>query len=739
MPIRFLLRLASTAAFGACLSLSLALPLAAHQLHDPLEATPTTAAPGAAVEKLTGQVQRVTIDDRVAGVVLEVHSLRLDDGRGMALKSDQATGLQTGERVEVTGRRNGKAFFATEVHRVPGSSAAPNPKARVTGLRGKLALLHVDRFDEDRSEFVFEVHDAAGHATPLSMPALPEALQKGMDVVVDGQVAADGSVAPDTITILALPPEPKSLFEKALKTNSVLVILMTFTDSPALPFTQAQVQSVFAGGAGSGSVTEFFKETSFGQQLLNPTITNWLPTNAATPAGCNWQSMATLGKSAATAAGYNPSSYQNVVYVFPKVAACGWIGLAYVGASGVWINGRNQTSVYGHELGHNFGLLHAASLRCGTNVIGGSCSVSEYGDPFDTMGNQSAMHYNAPQKLRLGWIPSGSVVTHGTGTTTYVLNPLELAGGTTYAVKVPAATNRTYWLEYRQPIGFDGGLSAYPNNGVQVRVASPFETMCSGCDAWSNDTQLLDMTPATGSFTDAALVVGNAFTDSTYGITFNVLGATSTAVTVQVTTPGGTTPSPTTTTLASSSNPALTGATVTFTATVNGSAPTGTVSFKDGGTALSGCSAVALTGSGNARTASCTTSSLAAGTHSMVASYGGDAANSASASSTLSQVINNAPPPPPPPPTAGAWFDDAVPAGATLAGDSEGWTWVTNPAPFSGGLAHQSAMVSGMHQHYFYNATATMAVLAGDTLYAYVYLDPANPPTEVMLQWNDGE
>jgi hypothetical protein len=31
-----------------------------------------------------------------------------------------------------------------------------------------------------------------------------------------------------------------------------------------------------------------------------------------------------------------------------------------------------------------------------------------------------------------------------------------------------------------------------------------------------------------------------------------------------------------------------------------------------------------------------------------------------------------------------------------------------------------------------------MTVGVGDTLYAYVYLDPANPPSEVMLQWNDG-
>ena len=35
-------------------------------------------------------------------------------------------------------------------------------------------------------------------------------------------------------------------------------------------------------------------------------------------------------------------------------------------------------------------------------------------------------------------------------------------------------------------------------------------------------------------------------------------------------------------------------------------------------------------------------------------------------------------------------------------------------------------------------ANVTMNVVAGDTLYAWVYLDPANPPSEVMLQWNDG-
>jgi len=88
---------------------------------------------------------------------------------------------------------------------------------------------------------------------------------------------------------------------------------------------------------------------------------------------------------------------------------------------------------------------------------------------------------------------------------------------------------------------------------------------------------------------------------------------------------------------------------------------------------------------------------------------------------------------------ATVWVDDALPAGATPVGMSDSWTWVSsNPTPFSGALAHQSSLAAGAHQHYFYNATATLAVGVGDTLFAYVYLDPANPPSELMLQWNDG-
>ena len=95
----------------------------------------------------------------------------------------------------------------------------------------------------------------------------------------------------------------------------------------------------------------------------------------------------------------------------------------------------------------------------------------------------------------------------------------------------------------------------------------------------------------------------------------------------------------TTTGLSSSSNPSIVGASVTLTATVTGSAPTGSVAFADGGTPLAGCTAVTLTGSGNSREAACTTAALALGTHSIVATYAGDVANNGSASAPLSQTV----------------------------------------------------------------------------------------------------
>jgi hypothetical protein len=92
-----------------------------------------------------------------------------------------------------------------------------------------------------------------------------------------------------------------------------------------------------------------------------------------------------------------------------------------------------------------------------------------------------------------------------------------------------------------------------------------------------------------------------------------------------------------------------------------------------------------------------------------------------------------------PPYSTVAWVDDILPPGAVPGPNGEHWNWVSNnPAPYSGAVASQSDIVTGLYQHYFSSATATMTVSTDDVLFAYVYLDPVNLPSEIMLQWNDG-
>ncbi|HEX8131396.1 MAG TPA: hypothetical protein VF527_20015, partial [Pyrinomonadaceae bacterium] len=87
------------------------------------------------------------------------------------------------------------------------------------------------------------------------------------------------------------------------------------------------------------------------------------------------------------------------------------------------------------------------------------------------------------------------------------------------------------------------------------------------------------------------------------------------------------------------------------------------------------------------------------------------------------------------------WVEDALPAGAqaVVGGTNEAWNWTTSsPSAVSGASSNRSPATAGQHQQVFQNATQTMAVGAGDNLVAFVYLDPANQPGEIMLQWNDG-
>ena len=132
--------------------------------------------------------------------------------------------------------------------------------------------------------------------------------------------------------------------------------------------------------------------------------------------------------------------------------------------------------------------------------------------------------------------------------------------------------------------------------------------------------------------TVSTLGVATHSVTATYGGDSNNTNSTSSALSQVVN------PASTTTGLASSSNPSSFGQNVTFTATVAGQSPTGTVNFKDGATTIPSCGVAALTGG----QAQCTTSALVATAHMVTAIYSGDSNNAASTSGPLNQVIDKA-------------------------------------------------------------------------------------------------
>ena len=80
------------------------------------------------------------------------------------------------------------------------------------------------------------------------------------------------------------------------------------------------------------------------------------------------------------------------------------------------------------------------------------------------------------------------------------------------------------------------------------------------------------------------------------------------------------------------------------------------------------------------------------------------------------------------------WVDDSAPADAQLSGK-----WELASHPVFSGTKSIVRTGKGNNQHYFIQSKSPHAVVSGeDEFFAYAYLDPENPPRQIMLQFNDG-
>jgi len=526
-------------------------------------------------------------------------------------------------------------------------------------LEGDLTVLVEDRADGARLHYYLEV---GGERYGLRGVEGSARLQTGMRVRVKGvrtdreinlepgpaslAVVREGGAGIQGVeALLALP--------NTLGAQKTAVVLVNFSDNPVQPYTLSQARDVVFTQTSS-----FFLENSYGQTWLTGDVFGWYTIPLASTA-CDISSVSTQAGAAATAAGVNLGSYAHQIFFFPSPANCQSQATIGGSPSQAWINGSMNYSVFGHVLGHNFGLLHSHSLDCGDVILGTSCTMREYGDQFDIMGGLG-YHFNAYQKERLGWLNYGASppLTTVSASGTYSIDAYETVGSPAKGLKIPRGTTGSYlYVETRKSFGWDSSLSSNPNvmDGVIVHMASP-------SDPGSSD--ILDMTLHSSPDTypnDPALTVGQSFTDSLSGvsITTNSVSTTGASVTVTLNSP----PPPSTCTHVAplvSLGPSQTagvaaGTTVSFTLSVTNkdvspctaSVFSLTSSVPSGWTGALTAASLSVSPGASASTTLKVTSPTSATNASYTASSSAKntAAATVSASASASYVVSNPPPP----------------------------------------------------------------------------------------------
>jgi hypothetical protein len=400
--------------------------------------------------------------------------------------------------------------------------------ARAEKLSGTLRIVHADDLRHGTSRDSYLLQTANG-SVPLKVSGRDLEQLAGRRVVVSGRPNGDA---------LQVSPGPAALDSvdavsptQGTGVHSVAVILFTGAWGGSVPSPAQADQVVFSG---ANSVNAFYREESWGKLSLRGAVFGpyVIPDGDA---GCNFARFGDDALAQARAHGQNVDGYQHYLFVFPYTAQCQWAGVAELPGTRTWVNGELDLRVVGHELGHNFGLHHAASLSCADATgraaqLTDSCSQDEYGDPFDNMGMgaDGTRQLNAWHKEQAGWLGASAMQTVTAGGT-YTVAPLEQSASGPIGLRIPRPGRAdSLWVDFRQPLGsFDTYGPADPVvNGVLIHV-DPDVTQIE-------QSRLIDATPETTTFADASLTAGRTFVDGGTGIRITTLSVSPLGAVVRV-------------------------------------------------------------------------------------------------------------------------------------------------------------------------------------------------------------
>jgi Gametolysin peptidase M11 len=388
-----------------------------------------------------------------------------------------------------------------------------------TPIQGTLFERHGDTLQGtmvDRAFFIETSHGPVRLADPQPAALIGQPVRVIDTSVKPGIQGPARAMHPEQHLALAPAPGPQT----------VLVLILTTPDDPEPVTTNIEEarEEVFTAPTSAGS---YYAQQSNGATTLvgrvNPAGDVLGPIALTTPiAGCPTEAIAKEADERATGMGYTPTAYDHVIYVLPASSECKFGGVGDLPGHLVWSNGTLSARTLAHELGHNMGAHHANLLSC-TDSLGAptayssTCSSSEYGDPFDVMGDSGAL-MSAFHRHQIGQLPEGQVTKlHQSATTTIVSSEDFVTPGARLVlvpIKQPHVPLSGYFaIDTRTPLEpFDPWSFGEPvTTGLTIRKVSEqeFPTL---------QTQLINTHP-TEPVSASALQPGQVFSDPPDGIT----------------------------------------------------------------------------------------------------------------------------------------------------------------------------------------------------------------------------
>ena len=311
--------------------------------------------------------------------------------------------------------------------------------------------------------------------------------------------------------------------------QSTLAIIVGIGDQPPVTTKDQAYKVIF--GNDFETVNDFYLKDSYGQTSLIGKVVGpyqLLPNSVCSIYNIRDEAMAIADKED----NIDFHQYSRIIIFNPITKCSPYSGQGEVGkillttpdgnikTSVSWDSSTNIGLVV-HELGHNFGLNHAASKACLTCPVDGG-----QGDSLDALGGDHR-HLNSIHKEFAGWPANSVTATEGD----YLLKPLEIKQQGIQQIKIPLPSGDYYALEFRQPIGYDVGLLSSVYSGVVMHYG---EAVADGF------SYIFNYNPS--RYEIPLLQIGNPYRDITNNLEISLKSVDSNGALVSIK-PYGTSPS----------------------------------------------------------------------------------------------------------------------------------------------------------------------------------------------------